>query len=301
MKLCLGTVQLGMNYGVKKESKPSLDQCIKMLKISIDNGIEIIDTAFMYGEAEEIIGKFFKVYPKYKARVKIISKLKPNILESVEKKDIYKVIKDNLFESLKLMGVESLEGYLFHTPDYIYNQEALNSLVKLKAEGYIKNIGVSIYEEKEALYAVQHKDINFIQYPYSILDQRLDKTDFFKLAKKNDKILFSRSAFLQGLLLMDLKDVPDYLKGALKDLEKIKSYSKRYQIDILTACIDFIKLKNEADYFVLGVNTSEQLIEDIKLFNSDKKMNLDLLNELKNDFNSIDKSIVMPSLWSKNK
>ena len=44
MQLCLGTVQFGMDYGIKNQKQPSLEQCIEMLDYAIQNGIDNIDT-----------------------------------------------------------------------------------------------------------------------------------------------------------------------------------------------------------------------------------------------------------------
>lgn len=299
MEICLGTVQFGLEYGVKEEKRPTLEESFEILKCAIDSGIKVFDTAFAYGEAEDILGKFFTNYPDYRNRVKIISKLQPNIIELNKDKEVYFLIKTNLQDSLKKLGLDRIDGYLFHSPRYIYNEDAMEALVRLKTEGYYDNLGVSIYEAEDAINAAKDKRIDYIQYPYSVLDQRLEETNFFDIAKKNNKVLFARSAFLQGLLVMDVDKVPKHLEHSLNDLKELKRLGENYNIKPLDICIEFTKQRKETDYFVMGVHTLEQLSENIEIFNKENEIHDNFFKELKEKFSNVDKSIVMPSLWTK--
>ena len=56
-KLCLGTVQFGMKYGINnQEGQPTEEACFEMLDIAIEKGIDVIDTARAYGTAEIVLG-----------------------------------------------------------------------------------------------------------------------------------------------------------------------------------------------------------------------------------------------------
>ena len=90
-RLCLGTVQFGMNYGINNQGgQPTEESCFEMLDLAFENGIDIIDTARAYGTAELVVGDYLE-YRKCCNKVKIISKLRPNIIESGEK-DVYSII-----------------------------------------------------------------------------------------------------------------------------------------------------------------------------------------------------------------
>ena len=59
MKLGLGTVQLGLPYGVaNKKGKPDREAAMEILKTACQNGMDSFDTAAGYGESEAIIGEF---------------------------------------------------------------------------------------------------------------------------------------------------------------------------------------------------------------------------------------------------
>ena len=59
MKLCLGTVQLGVNYGINNQIKrqPTRAEGYQILRFACKKGIEYLDTASAYGSAEELIGE----------------------------------------------------------------------------------------------------------------------------------------------------------------------------------------------------------------------------------------------------
>lgn len=295
-RLVLGTVQLGLEYGVNnKHGKPSADDALKILDKAYAIGIRKFDTAYAYGNAEEVLGKWLSKN-NLNEEVKIISKLKPNIFDETEcSKD---VIRDQVSQSLERLKIDSLDGYLFHTPAYVYRDDAIEALLSCKSEGLIKNCGVSIYDEKDALFAAQHKLIDYIQVPYNVLDQRLDKTDFYKLKSSSSKTVFARSPFVQGLVFMDINSVPPHLDKAKDYLNSLDNIIAEYGINRLTASMLFPLYNSGNDFIVFGVDTLEQLIADCTVVSDNIKID-DCINTLKNELGVTEKSIVIPSLWKK--
>ncbi len=298
-KLTLGTVQFGLDYGINNLSgKPKREKSLEMLDFAYKKGIRVFDTANAYGDAEEILGEFMESRNLNK-KIKIISKLQPNIIaDSKSKKTPYDIIFENLTESLNRLKRNYVDGYLFHTPAYIKNEELVNSLCKLKEQGLVKNIGVSIYEEEDAIYAAELKEIDYIQVPYSILDQRLDRTSFFQLAKKNGKTVFARSAFLQGLFFMPEERIPPHLQNAKDYFRKLDKIILKYNLSRQQIALLFSLKNSNIDYVVFGVDNIEQLKEDIDI----AEQNIDCeqcINDLKNEFINIEKNIIFPSLWKK--
>ena len=183
-KLCIGTVQFGMKYGVNNAigRKPSRQESFEMLDYALTHGIDTIDTARAYGDAELLLGEYFRNRQSLN-HIKIISKLRPNVIEKGEK-DIAGVMRREIEESLDRMSITSLDGYLLHTPEYIYNAKIQDALCSLKEQNYVKNIGVSIYNIEDGYAAIKTGIVNYMQLPYSILDQRGIKTGMIQEAKK---------------------------------------------------------------------------------------------------------------------
>lgn len=298
-ELCLGTVQFGMKYGVNNTlGQPTLEQSFSMLDQAIESGIKVIDTARAYGEAEEILGKYFRDR-KSANKVKVISKLCPNIIENGEK-DVLGVVRREIEGSLDRLSIEKLDGYLLHTPEYIYNKDILGALELAKKEKLVDNIGVSIYEIEHGEEAIRSGVVDYVQLPYSILDQRGAKLMFFEHAKKAGIKVFTRSAFLQGLYTMKLENIPQHLQGAVSYLKEYEQIIRDFNLSKMESLIQFVKYEEYIDYLVFGVDTREQLIQDISIFNN-TKVNIDFINTVKKTFLDIDKSIIFPSLWSNGK
>lgn len=294
MKLCLGTVQQGMEYGINNQyGKPSLEESLEVFHQAVLSGIDIFDTARAYGDAEYLIGEYFKKYGNPKG-IKIISKLRPNVFQDT--KDYYEVMKAECLESLRRMGIDKLYGYLLHTPEYIRNPQIVEAMQRLKEEGLVENIGVSIYEIEDGDYAIAAK-VDFVQLPFSVFDQRGATTGFMKRAKQAGITIFVRSVFLQGLFFMDENRLPEKVSQAEDILGKWNRYMEDSSATKVEALIGFAKQQKYVDYIVFGVDNVSQLREDIEVFN-----HYELEGEEKvrfeNEFAIETKSIIIPSLWS---
>lgn len=298
-ELCLGTVQFGMKYGINNQigRQPTRDESLGMLDYAIEHGIDTIDTACAYGEAEEIVGDYLRGCGK-KHKLKVISKLRPNVIDG--RKPAKKIIVEECKNSLQRLSVKQLDGYLLHTPEYIYREEVLAALVDLKKEGYVKNIGVSIYDLKEGYAAIDTGVVDYIQLPYSILDQRGIKEGFICAAKGAGIKIFTRSAFLQGLFMMKPGLVPEHLQKAVPYLEKIEKILEQYEADKISAILQFVKQEKQIDYLVFGVEKREQLEEDIRKADQ-ADVPEECLQQLKKEINNVAQAIIFPSLWAKNK
>ncbi len=295
-QLCLGTVQFGMEYGINNQidRQPVWEESLEMLDYAVTHGIHTIDTASAYGEAEYILGEFFKTY-KNKQPVKVISKLRPNVIE--EGNSAEKTIIAECEASLSRLGLDQLDGYLLHTPEYIYQKDILNALQRLKQQGYAKHIGISIYDLKEGYAALETGVMDYIQLPYSILDQRGIKEGFIPKAKQAGAKVFTRSAFLQGLFMMKEDGIPAHLKQAVPYLKTMERILSRYQADTVSAILEFVMSQQEIDYLVFGVERKEQLEENICKATK-RQVPRECMEELKSQIGSVEQSVIFPSLWA---
>lgn len=295
-ELCLGTVQFGMKYGINNQiaRQPTWNESFEMLDYAISNGIDVIDTASAYGEAEMILGTYFS-QRKEKNRIKIISKLRPNVFE--ENTLIERIVMEECKNSLKRLSIEQLDGYLLHTPEYIYNKAILAAMVKLKEDAYVKNIGVSIYNLEEGYAAINTGVVDYIQLPYSILDQRGMKEGFIADAKEAGLKIFTRSAFLQGLFMMEKKSIPEHLRNVIPYLEIMDKILEQYEVDRVAAILEFVKCEKNIDYLVFGVEKKEQLEENIIKANR-KSVPDECIQMLKKQIDNVAQSVIFPSLWS---
>ena len=297
MELCLGTVQFGMDYGIRGQKQPCVDDAVQMLDYATQNGITTIDTANAYGTAEDVIGLFLQKKSVPREQLFLISKLKPNLLDDCDVSEYYQIMRENIENSLSRLHTDYLDSYLLHSSRYVFNEAIIDTLNRLKKEGYAKKVGVSVYEPDEAIKCIEHPNVDFMQLPYSIFDQRMKSSGIFEKAANSSIQIHSRSAFIQGLILMQEKEVPDFLNGARPILQRIDELCEKYEISRVSLALNFVKQQKRISHLVFGVDNIKQLEENISFFRQD--LPKELVRDIATEFVDIETNIVMPSLWKR--
>lgn len=297
MELCLGTVQFGMDYGIKGQKQPSVEQAVDMLDYATQNGINTIDTANAYGSAEDVVGAFLEKKTIARDKLFIVSKFRPNLLDDVGQDKYYEIMRNNLENTLSRLHTAYLDSYLLHSARYIFDDEIIDTLNRLKADGLAERVGVSVYEPEEAKKCIERPNVDFMQLPYSIFDQRMEKAGVFEYAKNNNIQIHSRSAFIQGLILMEEDEVPPFLAKAKPIVKKISLLCERHGLSKISLAMNYVKQQSRISHLVFGVDNLEQLKEDIEIFSED--ISTDIIDDIAKEFTDIEADIVMPSLWKK--
>lgn len=297
MELCLGTVQFGMDYGILGQKKPSLEYAVKCLDYATQNGISAIDTATAYGTAEEVTGAFLAQHTVPRDKLFISTKFLPNILDDCPPEDFERVIRENLQKSLKTLHLDYVDAYMLHSARYAFRPDILAALAVMQKEGLARKVGVSVYEPEEAFACYDSPYVDFIQAPYSIFDHRMKESGVLDSPKKGDCELHTRSAFIQGLILLREDQVPPFLAGAKPIVRKIDKICQESGVGRVELAMAYVKREKAITHLVFGVDSLEQLKEDIELFG--KELPAALLAQMDEEFKGIAADIVMPSLWKR--
>lgn len=295
MQLCLGTVQFGMDYGIFNQKKPPLSESLACIDYAIESGINAIDTATAYGDAESIVGEYFKNNPCKRKQLFISTKLLPNILDGINPDDYENAIRKNLQNSLKTLHTDYIDAYLLHSARYAFNDEILQALSQVQKEGLAKKVGVSVYEPSEAFACIKNSNVNFMQLPYSIFDHRMKKTGIFDKASKCE--IHSRTAFVKGLVKIECENVPEYLAKAKPILERLDKVCQQSGYSRIELAINYVKRENAISHLVIGIRNLQQLKEDIEIFNRD--IDERVFDSIDKEFANVDADIVIPSLWKR--
>ena len=296
MKLRLGTVQFGQNYGINGQKQPTLQDSVAMLDYATQNGIENIDTAFAYGTAESVVGEFLRKKTIPREKLNISSKLVPNIMDEVAPENYEAKVLELIKGQLKTLNTDYLDVYLYHSARYVHNEALLSALQIAKKEGFAKKVGVSVYEPEEVKKGLVNNKVEFMQFPYSIFDQRMLAQGIFDLPLNGTEI-DTRSAFIQGLIIMTEDKVPPFLAKAKPIVRKIDEVCEKYGVNRVALAMNFVKQQKSISSLVFGVDNMEQLKQDIEYFN--KEIPSSTVNDIAKEFTGIETDIVMPSLWKK--
>lgn len=296
MKLALGTVQFGMDYGIQGGTQPSKEAVSEMLSIALDKEIDHFDTASAYGNAEEVLGGFREKNPDKGNKMHIISKLSPRAFYEKPKGQWKDIILENINRSLEKLKVSKLEAFLFHNAEYIFDETSVKALYSACEENLTSKIGVSIYTPGEAMKALEYDEIKAIQIPYNVFDQRLDKCGFFEEAEKKGVEIYARSSLLQGLMLMEPEHLPKRMRFAKGHLERYRSICKEYKISPLKAAVGYAGNHPGIDYIVFGVDNKVQLSEYLSM--REERIPEDMVKVLHKEFEVVEERLVNPVLWN---
>mgnify|MGYP006290295273 CR=1 FL=1 len=296
-KLCLGTVQLGLDYGINNsKGQPDKKKAFEILKKAIDFGIEYFDTAPVYGNAQEILGDFFRLGIDVQ-KLRVISKLPTGLVKSDTGYDeAVQLIEGQIDRTIEELGVSVLDGYLIHNENDLYNKNIEEALLECKKNKLVMNLGVSVYCPQKAIDAANTDFIDYIHVPFNIFDRRLVNNNFFNIAKENGKRVFARSVLLQGLMMMKKSQIPDHLKNIEKHLKKLDDIIKRNGFSRLESAFLYPLMHSGIDFVVFGVESPGQLDEIKSVL--DKFDHFDTcFNELQNEFHDVDDYILSPNKW----
>lgn len=165
-----------------------------------------------------------------------------------------------------------------------------------KKNKQIKYFGVSIYSNLEFNLAIKNKEINCIEIPFSILDQRAIKYNWIQKAKKNNKLLLIRSVFLQGLLLMD--NINTKNEFARKYIEQFSQISHKLNTSKLKLALSFVDTLAPNSVILFGCDNIYQAKDTIKTYNNLKTLISKDIQVLLNTFSNIPESIFNPTKWN---
>ncbi len=195
-EVSLGTWQVGGKWGSEFNS----NNADEILNTAVDHGINFIDTADVYGDrlSEKAVGKLIKSRPE---RIYVATKCGRRLQPHTNEQYTPLALRNFVEDSLKNMQVDYIDLIQIHCPptEVYYRPEIFEEFEKLKAEGKILNMGVSVEKVEEALKAIEYDCVSTVQIIFNIFRQR-PSTLFFEQARKKNIGIIARVPLASGLL-----------------------------------------------------------------------------------------------------
>ena len=140
MKLVLGAVQFGLDYGISNTNgKIGEDQAFKILDFAWQSGINTLDTAASYGDSEQVIGKLSN-----RNKWNFITKI-PHFSGQKISKDQLKFIDIAFKQSLINLQKKYIDTLLIHSVDDLLKtggDQLFAKIKKLKELGLVNKIEI---------------------------------------------------------------------------------------------------------------------------------------------------------------
>ncbi|TVZ56197.1 aryl-alcohol dehydrogenase-like predicted oxidoreductase [Lutibacter sp. Hel_I_33_5] len=286
-KLILGTVQFGLNYGINNQGgKPSSKRVKEILDTAFENKIKILDTAEAYGDSQKVIGEYHR---KSKNAFQIITKFSASV------KFLPSNIRERVLKNLEILQIDSLYCYMFHSfSDFkTYFAKYRKELLVLKKEKIIRKIGVSIYSNNELEEVLKFNEVEVIQLPFNLLDNKSKRGEIISKAKKKEIEIHTRSVFLQGLFFKKTDEFHGNLIRLKSSIIKLKNLCcKGYEMNDLA--LNYVYQQKNINNVLIGVDTVQQLQQNLYSINkSISKKQIETIDNI--NFNETE--LLNPSNW----
>jgi aryl-alcohol dehydrogenase-like predicted oxidoreductase len=254
-KLGLGTAQWGLPYGVSNQQGLTPTETVTAILAEADRrGISVLDTAALYGEAEAVLGanslRMFRVISKTE-----------RFATSAISDDQASQLAQTFHRSLQRLSSPRIYGLLLHHAEDLLvpgGKKLLAAMSELKERGYVDKIGVSVYdgEQLDAVLKIFKPDI--VQLPISVFDQRMLLNGQLERLKRDGVEIHTRSAFLQGLLLMPLNKIPAYFDPVRPQLARWHAAAEEQGMTRVQAALAFVRDIAHVDTVLVGVESLAQ-------------------------------------------
>lgn len=179
----IGTWRMGVNP--KNE--------INAINYALDNGINFIDTAQMYG-TEWLVGQ--AIVKRDRESLFIATKVSPHNFS-------YADVINSCMQSLKALKTDYIDLYQLHFPSSVKPiKETMRAMEYLKNEGYINHIGVSNFNKIELQYALQNMNNSPIisnQVEYNVFVRDIEG-ELMKYCMDNKISIIAYRPLVQGMI-----------------------------------------------------------------------------------------------------
>lgn len=278
--LAVGTWAIGGQQWGDVNEKDSIDA----IRAMIDGGVNLVDTAPIYGNghSEEVVGKALE--NGYREKVFLATKF------SISNDENGAVINNGSYEnaiweceqSLKRLNTDHIDIYIMHWPDPATPVEVtMRALADLKKSGKIRFIGVSNFDRNLIEEAQKVVRIDFLQPPYSMVEE--SQKELLAWCETQGIGTMTYGSLGAGILTGAIRELPDwdendfrytfydYFKNPkfFKIMELLKVMDKIAQVrnkPLAQIAINWSTQKSYVSTAICGVRDPQQAYENCATF-----------------------------------
>ncbi|KAI1420263.1 NADP-dependent oxidoreductase domain-containing protein [Xylaria sp. FL1777] len=220
-----GLMGFSVGYGAAEDD----EERFKLLDRAWELGCTNWDTADVYGDSEDTIGKWFKLHPERRADIFLATKfaLSFDAAGGIKIDSSPEYCRQCIEKSLKRLGVDYIDLYYMHRADpKVPIENTMNALKELVNEGKIKYIGLSEVSSATLRRAHAVHPIHAVQLEYNpwTLDiEGPSGTHILDTCKELGVSIFAYSPLGRGIMTGRFRSAKDF--GA----DDVRSTLPRYQ------------------------------------------------------------------------
>jgi aryl-alcohol dehydrogenase-like predicted oxidoreductase len=221
----------------------------------------MLDTAPAYGNSEQVLGD------ANTQDFKIVTKTRHFKQDNINSNEVDLLVRD-FDQSLQSLKRKNVYGVLVHNADDLLkpgSDKLFKQLQIFKQQGLITKIGVSTYTVDQLQRIIDNFDIDLVQLPFNILDNRLVDSGVLSALDKRNVEIHARSVFLQGLLLMTEQNRPKQFDRWECIWKLWHEWLTDNKLTALEATIRHVISVPEISKVLVGVDSKDQLRDIMKV------------------------------------
>jgi aryl-alcohol dehydrogenase-like predicted oxidoreductase len=125
----------------------------------------------------------------------------------------------------------------------------------------VQKIGVSIYAPSELDMLVPQYQFDIVQAPFNLIDRRIFLSGWLQRLKQDGVEIHTRSAFLQGLLLMLRSEIPSKFATWSELWDIWHNWLAQNSVTAIQASLGYPLSFSEIDRVIVGADSVSQLEE----------------------------------------
>ncbi|EHJ08729.1 aldo/keto reductase [Staphylococcus simiae] len=277
-------IALGTNAVGGHNLYPNLDeeQGKEVVREALNHGINLLDTAYIYGpeRSEELVGQVVKEYDR--AQVKIATKGSHQIDSNneVHQNNTPEYLRQQVHNSLERLQTDYIDLYYIHFPDDdTPKDQAVNALQQLKEQGKIKAIGVSNFSLDQLKEANKNGYVDVVQLEYNLLHR--ENEDVLDYCVENQITFIPYFPLASGILAGKYDENTkfddhratrrDFKPGVFEDnvrrVKELEKVAQAHNTTVANIVLAFYLTRPAIDVIIPGAKRASQVIENIEAAN----------------------------------
>jgi predicted oxidoreductase len=264
----LGPFEIGpLAYGLWRFTNPDLGESTKLIETALDAGMNLIDTADVYGldyggtgfgSVEEHLGAVLAASPGLRDRMVLATK--GGIVPPVPYDSSPTALRAAVEASLRRLQVDHIDLYQIHRPDLFTHPAAVaDTLQAMVGEGKIGHLGVSNHTPAQTRALAAHLDVPLLatqpEFSAAQLDPLRDGT--LDLCMETGLIPLAWSPLAGGRLAVGV-DIPAALVEVLDEL------AAREGTDRATIALAFVLSHPARPVAIIGSQTPQRISDSTR-------------------------------------
>lgn len=260
----LGTVELGLKYGLPgatDSAPPEEVEAARLLNRALDAGVSFIDTARVYGNSEEVIGR---AIAGRRSEYILATKVPHFGLENLHGTALRTRVRESLEQSLRALRTDRVDILKIHSAPagFMEAGEMIGLIDEFKRQGFVGFIGSSVYADS-AEAAVDEPRQDCLQVAYSALDRTLEKKVLPKAAERGTGIVI-RSVLLKGVLTPRREHLPEPLVELRNAADLLEGMARQAGISLPELAYRYVLANPACHVALVGTSRWSELEETIR-------------------------------------